>query len=107
MRIAFVAIIALALLLSAGGCGGGEEPTYTGGPSACRDFREVRELAQGTLTTSELNDRLKEILNNSANAEPDIKDAITRAMRTNNIGDMAGHEKAALDTLAACAEAGY
>lgn len=78
------------------------------GRSACGEFaRTANSLSQGLLTPMQFQENIKTVQNRGATAEPAIKDASARLLRTMTQGDGSGFSKATGDMFAACADAGY
>ncbi len=83
-------------------------PVYTGGISACAEFRRIMaQAAQGNITDAEIKERLEKVQTRGSTAEPPIKDASTRVLATVTSSDGPGFSAASEDTIKACTEAGY
>ena len=81
---------------------------HAGGRSACGEFeRTANSLSQGLLSPIEFRDNIKTIQHRGSTAEPAIKDASSRLLRTMTEGDGPGFSEATVDMFAACADAGY
>ncbi len=97
-----ITILALAAACSPSG------PVYTGGISACAEFRRIMaQAAQGSLTDAEIKERLEKVQTRGSTAEPAIRDASTRVLATITSSDDPGYSAAVEDMTKACAEAGY
>ena len=95
------------LTLIATACGP-PAPVYTGGISACAEFRRiVAQAAQGSLTDAEIRERLEKVQAPGSTAEPAIRDASIRVLATITSSDDLGFSAASEDMIKACAEAGY
>ncbi len=95
------------LTLIATACGP-SGPVYTGGISACAEFRRIMaQAAQGSITDAEIKERLRKVQTRGSTAEPAIKDASTRVLAIITSGDDLGFSVASEDMIKACAEAGY
>ena len=95
------------LTLIATACGP-SGPVYTGGISACAEFRRIMaQAAQGSITDAEIRERLKKVQSRGSTAEPTIKDASARILATITSSDDPGYSAAVEDMTKACAEAGY
>ena len=103
--LALLVSVILALIAAACSPAG---PVYTGGISACAEFRRITaRAAQGILTDAEIKERLNKVRTRGSTAEPAIRDASTRLLATITSGDGPGFSAASEDMIKACTEAGY
>jgi len=101
-----LAVIAILTLIAAACSPSG--PVYTGGISACAEFRRIMaQAAQGNITDAETRETLEKVADSGSTAEPAIKDASTRVLATITSGDGPGLSAAQEDMIKACTEAGY
>ena len=90
--------ILLALACSTGG-------VQASNRSACGEFAQTSNgVSQGLLTPIQFREKIKTIQHRGSTAEPAIKDASARLLRTMTRGDGSGFYKAAGDMFAACAD---
>lgn len=81
---------------------------YVGGLSACRNFQRAGfDAAKGLLTYDELREEFKKVQRRGSTAEPEIRDASTRMLRSTTKGDAPGLTEAMAAMFAACEKAGY
>ena len=81
---------------------------HEGGRSACGEFqRTANSLSQGALSPLEFREDIKSIQHRGSTAEPAIRDASSRLLKTMTNGDGLGFSKATVDMVVACADSGY
>ena len=105
-RTTSVIALAVVCILLALACS--TDSVEAGGRSACGEFqRTAKSLSKGLLTPVQFREKIKTVQDGGSTAEPAIKDASARLLRTMTRGDGAGFSKATGDMFAACAAAGY
>ncbi len=101
-----IIMLAGVCLILALACAAGS--VHAAGRFACGEFqRTANSLFQGLLSPVEFRDNIKTVQHRGSTAEPAIKDASSRLLRTMTDGDGPGFSKATVDMFAACADAGY